>query len=147
MKEYIFTRGMKLTAIIHYHEINLKGNNRGWFENRLHKNIAAVLRDVRHGAIQRFAGRLAIDIPEDASQDEIGAIVFRLQKVFGVANFTVAREVPADIEAIKISLAEMVNATRFESFKIDTRRGTKEFPLNSQELNQLLGAYVVSVVL
>jgi thiamine biosynthesis protein ThiI len=145
MKEYIFTRGMKRTAIIHYHEINLKGNNRGWFENRLHQNIAAVLRDVRHGAIQRFAGRLAIDMPEDASLDEIGAIVFRLQKVFGVANFTVAREVPADIETIKISLAEMVNATRFESFKIDTRRGTKEFPLNSQELNELLGAYVVEL--
>ena len=136
---------MKLTILIHYHEINLKGGNRGWFENRLHQHIAALLRDVAHGQIQRFAGRLLIDLPENAPRDEIDRIVFRLQRVFGIANFTVAREVPADLDAIKIALAELAESTVFKSFKIDARRGTKEFPLNSQELNQLLGAYVVDI--
>ena len=136
---------MKQTVIIHYHEINLKGGNRGWFENRLHQHVAALLRDVPHDRIQRFAGRLAIEIPENASRDEIDVIISRLQRVFGIANFTVARESPADIDAIKITLAELVTSTIFESFKIDARRGTKEFPLNSQELNNLLGAYVVEL--
>ncbi|MCL2877435.1 MAG: tRNA 4-thiouridine(8) synthase ThiI [Acidobacteria bacterium] len=136
---------MKRTVLIHYHEINLKGNNRGWFENQLQRHIAALLRDVEHGPIRRFAGRLAIDLQENASQDEIDAITFRLQKVFGIANFFVAREVPADLAAMKITLAELVTSTRFESFKIDARRGTKEFPLNSQEINQQLGAHVVEL--
>ena len=136
---------MKRTILIHYHEINLKGGNRGWFENRLQQHIAALLRDVAHGQIQRFAGRLLIELPENASQDEIDRIVFRLQKVFGIANFNVAREVPADLDAIKIALAELAASTFFKSFKIDARRGTKEFPLNSQELNQSLGAYVVDL--
>jgi len=136
---------MKLTVLIHYHEINLKGNNRGWFENQLHRHIAALLRDVAHGAIWRFAGRLAIELPENASRDEIGAVAGRLQKVFGIANFIVAREVPAELDAIKSALAELTASTVFESFKIDARRGTKEFPLNSQELNKLLGAYVVEL--
>ena len=136
---------MKRTILIHYHEINLKGNNRGWFENKLQRHVAALLGDVAHGPIQRFAGRLAIELTEDASQNEIDTIAGRLQKVFGVANFIVAREVPADLDAIKNTLAELVASTRFESFKIDSRRGTKEFPLNSQELNQRLGAYVVEL--
>jgi len=136
---------VKRTVLIHYHEINLKGNNRGWFENQLQRHIAALLRDVEHGPIRRFAGRLAIDLQENASQDEIDAITFRLQKVFGIANFFVAREVPADLAAMKITLAELVTSTRFESFKIDARRGTKEFPLNSQEINQQLGAHVVEL--
>ena len=136
---------MKRTVLIHYHEISLKGNNRGWFENQLLRHVAALLRDVEHGPIRRFAGRLAIDLPESASQDEIDAIVFRLQKVFGVANFVVARETPADLDVMKDTLTELVSATRFESFKIDARRGTKEFPLNSQEINRLLGAFVVEI--
>lgn len=136
---------MKRTILIHYHEINLKGNNRGWFENQLHRHVSALLRGAAHGTIRRFAGRLAIEIPENASRDEIGVITRRLQWVFGIANFIVARETPADIDAIKTTLAELVSSTGFESFKIDSRRGTKEFPLNSQELNQLLGAYVVEL--
>jgi len=136
---------VKRTILIHYHEISLKGNNRGWFENRLHQHVTALLRGVAHGPIRRFAGRLAIEIPENASQDEIDAIIFRLQRVFGIANFVAAREVPADIDAIKVALSELVAAARFDSFKIDARRGTKEFPLNSPEINQVLGAYVVEL--
>ena len=138
-------KSVKRTILIHYNEINLKGNNRGWFENKLQRHIAALLRDVAHGRIQRFAGRLAIELTEGVSQNEIDAIANRLRKVFGVANFVVAQEVPADIDTIKNTLAELVNSTRFESFKIDSRRGTKEFPLNSQELNRQLGAYVVEL--
>jgi thiamine biosynthesis protein ThiI len=136
---------MKRTILVHYHEINLKGNNRGWFEDRLQRHITVLLRDVAHGPIRRFAGSLVIELPENATQDEIDTITFRLQGVFGIANFIVARETPADLDAIKIVLAELAASTRFESFKIDARRGTKEFPLNSQELNQRLGAYVVEL--
>ena len=136
---------MKQTILIHYHEINLKGNNRSWFENRLQSHVAALLRNIAHGKIWRFAGRLAIELSENATQNEIDAITDRLQKVFGIANFIVAREVPAELDVIKDALAELAASTSFESFKIDARRGTKEFPLNSQELNQVLGAYVVEL--
>ena len=142
--EYII-KAVKRTILIHYHEINLKGNNRSWFENQLQRHVALLLRDVAHGAIRRFSGRLAIELPESASQEEIDAVAGRLQKVFGIANFIVAREVPAELDSIKAELAELAASTVFESFKIAARRGTKEFSLNSQELNQLLGAYVVEL--
>jgi thiamine biosynthesis protein ThiI len=133
---------VKQTILVHYHEISLKGNNRGWFENQLSRHLAALLRDVPHGAMRRFAGRLGIELAEDALPAEVDAVVRRLRTVFGVANFVVAREVPADLGAIKAGLEELAAATDFQSFKIDARRGTKEFPLNSQQLNQQLGAHI-----
>jgi tRNA uracil 4-sulfurtransferase len=134
---------VKRTIIIHYHEINLKGNNRGWFETKLQRHVTELLSGLEHGVIQRFASRLCIELTESSPIDEITR---RLKMVFGVANFTVTWETEAEFEAIKTGLAELVPMTNFQSFKIDARRGTKEFPLDSQQLNQQLGAYVLSSV-
>jgi thiamine biosynthesis protein ThiI len=49
------------------------------------------------------------------------------------------------MEAIKAGLTQIIPASAFESFKIDARRGTKDFPLDSMQLNQNLGAYVQSL--
>jgi thiamine biosynthesis protein ThiI len=130
---------VKRTIIAHYHEINLKGNNRGWFENQLHQHAVSLLKGTGCDSIQRFAGRLLITLPPDSPLEEITR---RLKTVFGIANFATAWEVAADFRAIQSGLAELIAATSFQSFKIDARRGTKDFPMNSQQLNQQLGAFV-----
>jgi thiamine biosynthesis protein ThiI len=130
---------VKRTILIHYHEINLKGNNRGWFENHLHRHVVSLLKGLEHNTIQRFAGRLIIELTETSPIEEITR---RLKRVFGIANFVVAWEVPAEIEAIRSGLTALIPMTSFQSFKIDSRRGTKDFPLDSMQLNQQLGALV-----
>jgi tRNA uracil 4-sulfurtransferase len=130
---------VKRSILIHYHEINLKGNNRGWFENHLQQHIAALLKDLPHEHIRRFAGRLIVGLSENSPVDDI---IYRLGLAFGIANFVVAHEVVADMDRIKSGLMELVATSSFKSFKIDSRRGTKSFPLNSQQLNQQLGAFV-----
>jgi tRNA uracil 4-sulfurtransferase len=130
---------VKQTILIHYHEINLKGNNRGWFENHLQHHIVLLLKGLACGSVQRFAGRLLIEMNEESPVDKITR---RLKMAFGVANLIVAWEVPAELGSIQSGLTELVSKTNFQSFKIDARRGTKDFPLNSQQLNQQLGAFV-----
>lgn len=130
---------VKKTIIIHYHEISLKGHNRGWFENHLQQNIAATIKGLTYESMRRFGGRLLIELRQDSPVEEI---VGRLTRVFGVANLAVAVDVDASMEAIKSALVELISQTRFGSFRIDTRRGTKDFPLNSQQVNQQLGAFV-----
>jgi tRNA uracil 4-sulfurtransferase len=134
-----FPMFMNQVVIAHYHEINLKGNNRGWFENRLHAHVQALLEGLPHGGVRRFAGRLLISLSADSPIDEIKR---RLRWVSGIANLAFAWEAPAELEAIRGALASLINSYAFASFKIDTRRGTKDFPLNSQQLNEELGAYV-----
>jgi tRNA uracil 4-sulfurtransferase len=130
---------VKQTILLHYHEINLKGNNRGWFEAHLQQHIASRLKGLPVGSIQRFGGRLVVELhPESPVED----ITRRLKMAFGVANLVVAREVPADLDAIKAELTELIPTIGFQSFKIDARRGTKDFHLNSMEVNRQLGAFV-----
>lgn len=130
---------MKRTILIHYHEINLKGNNRGWFEHHLQQHIVSLLKGLACAAVHRFAGRLLIDLNPDSPIDEI---LGRLKMVFGVANFVASWEVPAELKSIHAGIAELASTASFRSFKIDARRGTKDFPMNSQELNRHLGALV-----
>lgn len=130
---------MKRTILIHYHEINLKGNNRGWFENHLHRHVVSLLKGLEHGTIQRFAGRLIVELMDASPIDEI---THRLKMVFGIANFVVTWEVPAEMDSIRSRLRDLIPMTSFQSFKIDSRRGTKDFPLDSMQLNQQLGALV-----
>jgi tRNA uracil 4-sulfurtransferase len=133
---------VKRSIIVHYHEINLKGNNRAWFEAHLQQHLTALLKGLPYHYIQRFAGRLIIGLAEDSPLQDIES---RLKMAYGIANFAIAREVDAEIGSIKSELAELVSTTRFQSFKIDARRGTKTFPLNSQQLNQQLGAFVLTL--
>lgn len=70
------------------------------------------------------------------------AVKSRISRIFGIANFVLAWEVPAEIEAMKGGLEFVMGLEPFESFKMDSRRGTKDFPLNSQQLNEQLGAFV-----
>lgn len=130
---------MKRVILIHYHEINLKGKNRGWFETRLQQHITSLLKGLLSGKVARFTGRLLIELFPDSPVEEI---MRRLKMVFGAANLAATWEVPAEIEAIQAGLAELVPMRTFQSFKIDARRATKDFPLNSQQINERLGAFV-----
>jgi len=130
---------VKQTVLIHYHEINLKGNNRGWFETRLFEHVQALLRDLPHQEVKRFGGRMVVVLTSESPVEEIRR---RLSRVFGIANFAIAWETLAELENIQAALKELISTCRFQSFKIDARRGTKDFPLNSHQLNENLGAFV-----
>lgn len=133
---------MNQVVVAHYHEINLKGNNRGWFETRLHRHVESLLRDLPHNGVQRFAGRLLVSLNADSPVQEVER---RLRWASGIANLAFAWEVPAELEAIRSALGILLRERSFTSFKIDTRRGTKDFPLNSQQMNQELGQFVLEL--
>jgi len=82
---------------------------------------------------------MIVNLPPESKVEEFES---RLRRVFGVANFVTAWEVPADLEAIRAAVGRLAGSATFHSFKIDARRGTKEFPLNSQQLNRELGSFV-----
>lgn len=130
---------MKRTIIIHYHEINLKGNNRGWFEAHLQNHLTSLLKGMTYKNVRKISGRMMIELVPDSPVDDIAR---RLSMVFGIANFAIAWEVAAEIEEIQSCLEVLIAQGEFESFKMDARRGTKDFPLNSQQLNELLGSFV-----
>ncbi len=125
--------------LIHYHEIGLKGKNRGKFERRLMTNINRALKDVPCGKLERLSGRMMLAL---TSESPIDVIRERLSKVFGIANFSEAVVAKRNIEAIRETTWALAQKADFQSFKIVTRRGDKTFPLNSDQINRDVGKHI-----
>jgi thiamine biosynthesis protein ThiI len=64
----------------------------------------------------------------------------RIAKVFGVNSVSPAVELEQDINLIK---EEALAHYKSGSFRVSTHRSDKDFKLKSQELNTLVGAYIV----
>src|SRR5580658_11180946 len=81
----------KLAIVVHYHEIWLKGGNRRFFLSKLHIALKRALEGLPVERILRPGDRLLIEFGEGASAEEA---VSRIERVFGVAFYAVARVVP-----------------------------------------------------
>ncbi len=132
------------SVVVHYHEIALKKGNRPFYIESLAKNLRRVTSDLDIRNVRKISGRLILELSEEASWDVVRE---RLERTFGVANFSLGERVPLDLEAIKESVGRAVQDWRaagneFETFRVATRRGYKQFPLQSPEVNREVGAYL-----
>ena len=123
-------------ALIHYHEIALKGKNRSYFLKQLADNLRTASQDLDVGRLRRPAGRLFLEMHEDTSWE---ALRERLGWVFGIANFAAAFRVPPDLELMAKRIEAEVSGRSFASFAVAARRAFKSFPQTSQEINQVVG--------
>jgi thiamine biosynthesis protein ThiI len=130
-----------LEILVRYHEIALKGRNRPFFVSRLARNLERATGDLGPTRARAVAGRLSLSAP-----DEVGfaAMAERLERVFGVANFSLAHRLPRDPEALERAAIAAVRERAPASFRITTRRSDKDFPLNSGEIDRRVGAAVCS---
>ncbi len=128
-----------MNLIARYHEIALKGRNRPFFVEKLAENLRRALADLPGVTVQPLSSRIAVQVPDEAPWETVRE---RMEKVFGVANFSRARQVPADLETLKKSAAAELRGASFSSFRVTTRRSDKAFPLNSGQIDRELGAAV-----
>ena len=126
--------------LVHYHEISLKGGNRPLFLRALIRNIERATCDLQPAKVVRFPGRVMIDLDGNSKAE---AVRDRVKKVFGVANLALAHRVAPTLEAIKSTVARLIEGRRFESFRIAARRAFKSYPMTSTEINRELGTFVL----
>ena len=120
-------------------EIVLKGLNRHSFEQRLVANTAKMLRP--YGSFKVYATQSTVYAePQSADCDMDGA--FRAAaRVFGYMTLSRAAACEKDKDAIfelcRSYLGDALRAAR--SFKVETRRADKRFPMTSIQLSQYVG--------
>jgi tRNA uracil 4-sulfurtransferase len=130
-----------MNLIVRYHEIALKGRNRPFFVEKLAENLRRALADLPEVTVQPLASRIMVRLEED-DRAPWETVRERVEAVFGVANFSRAHEVNADLEALKRAAVEQAHGARFSSFRVTTRRSDKSFPHNSGEIDREVGAAV-----
>ena len=124
---------MKHVIIVRYAEIFLKGKNRGYFERVFVMNMEKALRGIRH-EIRRASGRYLV---EGFDEEQTEEVVSRLRKVFGTHSLSVAYVVPSEREGI-VAAAKLVCRPQ-GTFKVETHRADKTYPMNSMEFSAWLG--------
>jgi len=126
--------------VIRYGEIGLKGKNRPYFVKRLRQNIRDCLKqhDIT-GEVRSVGQRVYVQV------EDVERAVEKLRDVFGVVSLSPAQEVPADIEAVSaeaLRMAQSAGLGETQTFRVQSRRADKSFPLISPEINRLVGAHV-----
>ena len=127
------------SVLIRYHEIALKKGNRPYFTELLKRNILTAVKDLGAKEIRSLPARLLLTFKHDV---EVDVAIKRISSVFGVANFSIVERTDRDIDTLRACILASLNGNHFESFRIETQRGDKTFPLTSPEINRQLGAAV-----
>jgi thiamine biosynthesis protein ThiI len=128
---------MKSIIVVRYGEIGLKGRNRGKFEDQLIKNISSQL-DSYH--IWKERGRIFIDGEFNKNVEHV------LKSTFGIQNFNAGKLCSLDSEEIEeaaLIIAGEKITRGLNTFKVETKRANKNYPMNSLEFSAWLGGRVL----
>ncbi len=122
--------------LIKYGELTTKKGNRRTFIKLLKNNISKILKDFDFN-IRDMYDRMYI---ESKNIDEIAN---KLTNVFGIHSIVICYKVNTNIEDINNLVIEVVGKEKFTTFKVETKRSYKEFPIQSMEFSRKLGALIL----
>jgi len=128
---------MRQLILVRYGEIYLKGQNRPYFIRTLVNRIKQ--------AVRPFGGKVWLNDSRIFVSDmtDMEACMEKVRKVFGVHSLCPAIEMDkSDFSAVCAQAAEMMKDIR-GTFKVDSRRSDKRYPMTSPEINMQLGGYVL----
>ena len=120
-------------------EIFLKGLNKRYFEEKLMNNLR---RRLKHVGRFEVSCRQSTFYVEPRSEDaDLDAALEAARQVFGFATVTRAAACEKTPEAIaKLAISHLkADMESARSFKVETKRSDKRFPMTSIELSQYVG--------
>lgn len=133
------------TFLIKYGEIGIKGKNRHLFEAALVNQIRHALEQVEGSfTVQRQQGRIYVDAEGYYDFEET---VETLQRVFGIVGICPVMKVEDQgLEELGNDVIEFLSRVydmKNQTFKVDTRRARKSYPVDSMEVNAYLGGRIL----
>ena len=127
---------MKKLIMIKYGELTTKKANRKLFINILDNNIKKILSNETY-TLKKDRVRMYIE------SDNIDSISQKLQKVFGIHSIVKCYSVDTNIEEIESNILELIKNIEGKTFKVDTKRADKSFPIHSMEFNNKIGGLIL----
>lgn len=120
-------------------EIVLKGLNRRNFEQKLISNIARRMR--RYGSCDIYSLQSTIYLVPNDENFDLDSAYEAVKKIFGIISVSRAAVCEKDKDAI-VDMAQFYlreSMSRAKSFKVESKRSDKKFPMTSIELSQYVG--------
>ena len=136
---------MQYTEImVRYGELSTKGKNIKDFINQLGGNTTKALHDFPDVRVHPKRDRMHITL----NGTEPKPVLERLKLVFGIQSFSPVVQLPKDIEAVYAAAVEMMQEIYQAgmTFKVQTKRADKEFPMDTNAINREVGGAVITAL-
>ena len=120
-------------------ELVLKGQNRHFFEDRLRSNVARRLKSLGRFQITSVQSTVYVEPLEDGI--DLDEAFRRCSQVFGIISLCRAAACEKDKDAILNTALRYLEPElrKARSFKVESKRSDKRFPMTSIQLSQYVG--------
>jgi len=128
--------------LVRYGELSIKGKNRKFFKNALHRAIRYKLKSFEALTFEITRDRFYIIL----NGVDATVVSEKLDEIFGLQSYSLAAKTDADIAAIKkLALAVITEQYKMPTmFKVETKRADKSFPLESGEISRTVGGFLLA---
>ena len=129
---------MERIILIKYGELTTKKDNRNLFISKIYEQMKELLAnyDVK---INKNRVRMFIEV-DDKDLDEVANIV---KNIFGIHRIVIAYKVKTNTSDIEKNVLEVAKNTDFNTFKVETDRADKSFPIPSMDFSKQMGALIL----
>lgn len=124
-------------------EIILKGKNRKYFVDRLVDQIKIAIEDIGYEKLYKDQGKIYIK----ADENNYPEMINRLKNVFGLVYISTCIKVDKDFDEIKKASVELmkekIDKDGPKTFKVETNRVDKSYPVKSPEVSRIIGGEIL----
>lgn len=129
---------MEKIILIKYGELTTKKANRNLFINRIYENMKLLLKDYDINIVKNRV-RMFITVNDNREEEVINIV----KNIFGIHSIVLAYKVNTNIEEIKENIIKIASTVKFNTFKVETDRADKSFPISSMDFSKEIGALIL----
>lgn len=131
--------------LIKYGEIGIKGKNRYLFEDALMHQIRFALQEVEGSfRVHKSHGRVYVDCEGSYDYEEATGALSRVFGIVGICPVVrLESKGPEPLKQDVVAYMEERYPDKKKTFKVESRRSDKRYPLTSMELNCVLGEVIL----
>ena len=129
---------MEKIILIKYGELTTKKANRNLFINKIYENMKLSLSNY-NVKITKNRVRMFIEV----SDNELDDVVNIVKNIFGIHSIVIAYKVKTDISEIEKNVLDLVVTQNFNTFKVETDRADKSFPIQSMDFSRRIGGLIL----
>ena len=128
---------MENIILIKYGELTTKKDNRKQFINILYNNLKEKINKYDAKIIKEHS-RMYIICNSNTSK-----ILDIVSNTFGIHAFNICYKTHTNTDDIKNMVLNLLKEKNFKTFKVETKRRDKDFPIKSMEFNNIIGGHIL----
>ena len=127
--------------LVRFGDLTLKGKNQKEFLHRLYALVDRKMADLKV-KIEKTYDRIYIHL----NGESVDTVLKRLDYVSGISSYSLVAKCDNELETIKKTALDLMKELVQEetSFKVETKRANKQYPLTSLAISKEVSAYVLS---